>query len=135
NFQVLQMQDQIRKMQQDNEFRFQQLEGGGSGTQGNAPPPDKKSSNEPAPAAQPTRQAAASGGDGGPVLGAPPTTFGTITFDANGNVVGGSSNAGAVSNGGSGNASGEGGVGQGAVIAALPPTDSPDELYRNSYQF
>ena len=28
NFQVLQMQEQIRKMQEDNEFRFQELEGG-----------------------------------------------------------------------------------------------------------
>ena len=31
NFQVLQMQEQIRKQQEDNEFRFQQLEGGSAG--------------------------------------------------------------------------------------------------------
>ncbi|RUZ55681.1 tol-pal system protein YbgF, partial [Mesorhizobium sp. M7A.F.Ca.US.003.02.2.1] len=41
NFQVLQMQEQIRKQQEDNEFRFQQLEGGG--TQGGQPPAQKKS--------------------------------------------------------------------------------------------
>ena len=28
NFQILQMQEQMRKQQEDNEFRFQQLEGG-----------------------------------------------------------------------------------------------------------
>src|SRR5690606_38845288 len=27
NFQILQMQEQMRKMQEDNEFRFQELEG------------------------------------------------------------------------------------------------------------
>ncbi|MBN9269033.1 MAG: tol-pal system protein YbgF, partial [Mesorhizobium sp.] len=31
NFQILQMQEQMRKQQEDNEFRFQQLEGGSQG--------------------------------------------------------------------------------------------------------
>jgi tol-pal system protein YbgF len=144
NFQVLQMQDQIRKMQQDNEFRFQQLEGKEPGAQENTQPPEKKSSLEPpaqapaAPAAQAAPEATASAGGDGRVLGAPPTTFGTITFDANGNVVGGSANPGIGTNGSSGNASAQGsaaGADQGSVVAALPPADSPDELYRNSYQF
>src|SRR6266542_3756294 len=41
NFQVLQMQEQIRKQQEDNEFRFQQLEGGSQG--GQQPAEQKKS--------------------------------------------------------------------------------------------
>ncbi|TIQ50810.1 MAG: tol-pal system protein YbgF, partial [Mesorhizobium sp.] len=41
NFQVLQMQEQIRKQQEDNEFRFQQLEGGSQGAQ--QPAEQKKS--------------------------------------------------------------------------------------------
>ena len=54
NFQVLQMQEQIRKQQEDNEFRFQQLEGG---TQGGQPPAQKKSDAAP-PIPAPTWQTA-----------------------------------------------------------------------------
>ncbi|TIW63684.1 MAG: tol-pal system protein YbgF, partial [Mesorhizobium sp.] len=44
---ILQMQEQIRKQQEDNEFRFQQLEGGTQG--GQQPASQKKSDATPAP--------------------------------------------------------------------------------------
>ncbi|MER9135259.1 tol-pal system protein YbgF [Mesorhizobium sp. M0047] len=165
NFQVLQMQEQIRKQQEDNEFRFQQLEGGG--TQGGQPPAQKKSDATTgsdtnvaaAPATQPPADAApgnnqsAGGktvedvivespdGDPGKVIpgtGAPEKTFGTITVDKNGNVVDAGGNTqsttpaqdtapatGAPAKSGKSD----------TVIAALPATNDPEELYRNSYQF
>ena len=110
NFQVLQMQEQMRKQQEDNEFRFQQLEGGSSGQ----PPAQKKSEAAPqdgdtgnSVAEAPATQAPADSGaqsDGGQsvgevivesqtgdpgkvITGTPPKTFGTITVDKNGNVV------------------------------------------------
>src|SRR5690606_24202128 len=43
NFLLLQLQEQMRKMQEDNEYRFQQLEGGGATTQ-------QRSEAEPSPA-------------------------------------------------------------------------------------
>lgn len=49
SFQLLQMQETIRKQQEDNEFRFQQLEKTGAG--GAAKAPVKKSETDAAPAA------------------------------------------------------------------------------------
>ncbi len=51
SFQLLQMQEQLRKAQEDNEFRFQELEGGGK----------KKSSIEVVPGAGDVNTANASG--------------------------------------------------------------------------
>ncbi|MGN6551009.1 MAG: tol-pal system protein YbgF, partial [Pararhizobium sp.] len=54
NYQLLQMQEQMRQMQKDNEFRFQQLEGGGhaggggGGTAAGAPSPDRSETGRPA---------------------------------------------------------------------------------------
>ncbi|HEU4987906.1 MAG TPA: tol-pal system protein YbgF [Rhizobiaceae bacterium] len=136
NFQILQMQDQIRRMQEDNEFRFQQLEGGGSGgasapasTEGGSPRTEAPSSDAPARAQAPaTNDVARSAPTGDrPALGTPPQELGTITFDANGNVVGGS--PGGLLQGSTGQPA------DGTTVAALPPTDDPEELYRNSYEF
>ncbi|MBX3566593.1 MAG: tol-pal system protein YbgF [Rhizobiaceae bacterium] len=129
NFQVLQLQEQLRKMQEDNEFRFQELEKRGDAggkkdrTVASAPaaaPPE-------ASAAQPgtvdeviagdTTSATQPGADG--TLGAPPKTFGSLSVDENGNVI----EEGAVA------------PSDGAAVAALPPSNDPEELYRNSYQF
>lgn len=133
NFQILQMQDQIRRMQEDNELRFQELE-------------QKRSD---AGGVEPARRdhAAASGNSGsgddefyadapktgqngqvqngqvqsGQVLGAAPRDFGTITFDAQGNAVG----AGLPSR-----------PADDTTVAALPPRGGDaDELYRDSYEF
>ena len=168
NFQVLQMQEQIRKQQEDNEFRFQQLEG--SGTQGGQPPAQKKSDattgTDTDVAAAPATQAPADAGaapgndqsaggktvqdvivespdgDPGKVIpgtGAPEKTFGTITVDKNGNVIdaGGNtqSTAPAQDAAPATGAPAKAGKSEGTVVAALPSTNDPEELYRNSYQF
>jgi tol-pal system protein YbgF len=162
NFQILQMQEQIRKQQEDNEFRFQQLEGsGGQGTQKKSDAgstPDRSVAQAPAAqpdggadqtaSAQPSGQNAAGqdstdqigeviidSGNGEPgkvIQGTPPKNFGTITVDKNGNVVdAGQSATAAVPAPGAAPAA----KSNDTVVAALPPTDNADELYRNSYQF
>lgn len=167
NFQVLQMQEQIRKQQEDNEFRFQQLEGGG--TQGGQPPAQKKSDattgtdNDVAAApairatadagAAPANDQSAGGktvedvivespdGDPGKVIpgtGAPEKNFGTITVDKNGNVIdaGGNTQSTAPAQDTAPVAGAPPKAGKSdTVVAALPATNNPEELYRNSYQF
>jgi len=150
NFQILQMQEQMRKMQEDNEFRFQELEqkktdaGGGTGKRvaKSAPADDQEQAGGEAPPSieeiiveEPVR---AAGTDG-----SPETTFGTITFDEKGNVIGGSVSGSAAAAPAGAEASAETGIPEGSpsvqtdqtVVAALPTTDDPDELYRNSYEF
>lgn len=107
NFQILQMQEQIRKQQEDNEFRLQQLEegGGGQATQRKSDAtgaPDTSVAGAPPASGDAAASATVediiidSGtGDPGQVIpgqagqgtGAPPKTFGTITVDKNGNVI------------------------------------------------
>ena len=77
NFMMLQMQEQMRQMQQDNEFRFQELEGGGNRSQ--ATPGSRSDENQ---------VTVNEGGQQQDNTG----TLGTITFDDNGNVVAGLSN-------------------------------------------
>ncbi|RWO28071.1 tol-pal system protein YbgF [Mesorhizobium sp.] len=163
NFQVLQMQEQIRKQQEDNEFRFQQLEGGSQGAQ--QPREQKKSdattNTDSSVAEAPATHAPAdagtppAGGQSGEVIvesptgepgavipGTPPKTFGTITVDKNGNVIDAdgktqahapAQNTAPVS--GDQAAGTQAGKSDDTVVAALPATDDPEELYRNSYQF
>jgi tol-pal system protein YbgF len=163
NFQLLQMQEQMRKMQEDNEFRFQEIEG--KRTDAGAPASGKVAR---APAGQASAEeegdavdvpmepevlvdngtgdpaAAQSGSGGAPAgTGEPPQTFGTITFDDQGNVTGGSVGDQPLP----GSAAEQAPVRQAAPnqpegdslddtrVAALPTTDDPDELYRNSYEF
>lgn len=135
NFQILQMQDQLRKMQEDNEFRFQEIEKQKEGSvvpagepkQDNAAVPEAAPKADSAAAAEPAEApkeeaAEAPKPEAGQdvVLGAPEKPLGTITFDANGNPKGGAEAVDPV---------------DGAVLSALPPSDDPEELYRNSYQF
>jgi tol-pal system protein YbgF len=188
NFQILQMQEQMRKMQEDNEFRFQELEekktdaGAPAGRKapvdgnvasapaGRASPATPSPAEDQAAAAEEEEEEEAPGvpmepevlidnrtgdpaevpsgtGDAGG-SGTPPTDFGTITFDDKGNVTGGSvgdQTTQSVSRG-------TGSAGQAPVrqaipsqaagekpdetqVAALPATDDPEELYRNSYEF
>ena len=187
NFQILQMQEQIRKMQEDNEFRFQELEqkktdagapsdsnvasAPATGSATPAAPADQAA--VPAPAGQVTAEDGASAdvpmepevlvdnGTGDPAwsspgtggadgLGAPPKTFGTITFDDKGNVTGGSEETDQTQSvQAAGDVSGAtalpaptpvapAGVAPAQAetqVAALPSTDNADELYRNSYEF
>jgi tol-pal system protein YbgF len=134
NFQILQMQEQMRKMQEDNEFRFQELEGKKSDASG-----ETGQSVAGTPATEPTTGAAqettpkagrpansAAGSQPGAGSDTPPKTFGTIVFDADGNVTGGSVGD---------QITAQPPSSQGDQVAALPATDDPEELYRNSYEF
>lgn len=141
NFQVLQMQEQLRKMQEDNEFRFQELEQKGSGA---APKPDQ-TLDQSSPSTTDHASAQIESGAPAPATGLqapgaqahtrpnglPERTFGTITFDANGNVIGGSVGDQATLE----PAPGAEAQPDDAQVAALPETNSPDELYRNSYEY
>jgi tol-pal system protein YbgF len=123
NFLLLQMQDQIRKMQEDNEFRLQQLEERRGDAGAN---PDRRTADG---AATPPAGSATAPGE-------PPRTLGTITFDANGNPTGGSLDTAPRADAGSQTMMDEGGVDTDETrVAALPPTDDPEELYRNAYNF
>ncbi|NZD64536.1 tol-pal system protein YbgF [Rhizobium sp. WYCCWR 11290] len=101
SFQLLQMQETIRKQQEDNEFRFQQLEKTGAG--GGAKAPVKKSETDAAPAAsggddiakviqapQGAETAPSTSVPENSGLGQPPKELGSIDFDQNGNPIGGS---------------------------------------------
>jgi tol-pal system protein YbgF len=146
NFQVLQMQEQLRKMQEDNEFRFQELEKRGEAgaatnkrTQAAQPPAgDATTADKTARAGDGTvrtvtpgdRTAPPATADSqDPALGTPPVDLGNITVDKNGNVKGGKVGEPGDLLGGSGNSA------DNTTVAALPATDDPDELYRNSYEF
>jgi tol-pal system protein YbgF len=153
NFQILQMQEQMRKMQEDNEFRFQELEGKRSDAGGGAKPRATTQAPRTENTAPPAAGAVASTQTDTPLAGgtaAAPSpggekTFGTITFDRDGNVTGGSVGDSAMI-GGNLPSGGQlaadpsadpsaGAVADGTVVAALPSTSDPEELYRNSYQF
>jgi len=128
NFLLLQMEDTMRKMQEDNEFRLQQLEekrgdaGAATGTRVTAAEP-------PAPAAPSAPQE-------GPVRGEPPRTLGTVTFDANGNPTGGTLDTNGQTAGSAAPMMDDGGLDtDDTQVAALPSTDDPEELYRNAYNF
>lgn len=156
NFQILQMQEQMRKNQEDIEFRFQELEGGSGGggntnpgaktdTQGSLIPPastDSATAQASAPGAgEPmgaagdvaVAGAAPAAGDAAPTNAASVETFGTITFDGSGNVTGGSVGDQAVISRGA-EAPADPGT-DGTVVAALPATENPDELYSSAYEF
>jgi tol-pal system protein YbgF len=103
-----------------------------------AQPPQSSGTLLPPPSgtatAQPARDLA------GTTHGEPPRNLGSITFDEHGNPTGGSIAAEPLP----GVTVGQANAGQanaglprtdGEVVAALPPTDNPEELYRNSYEF
>lgn len=129
NFQILQMQEQMRKMQEDNEFRFQELEQKKSDAGGKS---GRVVAGTDAAPAQPGGEAAASAAPaqaGQATTGEPPKTFGTIVFDADGNVKG------AVPGDQAAGAEQGGGEADDTTVAALPAAGDPEELYRNSYEF
>ena len=168
NFQILQMQEQMRKMQEDNEFRFQELEqkktDAGTKTNRNVAETPPAEAGQPAigetaaapPAPAPAEEVTVDDGSGNPAPvpgtepapGTPPKTFGTITFDDKGNVTGGSVGD-QITEAPAPNAPVEQAAPEAAsgaqdvpnvqaddtVVAALPATDDPEELYRNSYEF
>jgi tol-pal system protein YbgF len=144
NFQILQMQEQMRKVQEDNEFRFQELEkgkrsdAGGKSDRTVASAPSSRTTAEASVDASAGSAPSARGVSPGTTdsaaidpqtdsstsqqLGEPAHDLGQIEFDANGNVIGGSKNdnpAQPVEN---------------ATVAALPQTDDPKVLYNQAYQ-
>ncbi|MGH6761325.1 MAG: tol-pal system protein YbgF [Phyllobacterium sp.] len=155
NFQILQMQEQMRKVQEDNEFRFQELEKSKRSdasdkqdrTVAEAPTDHSveeasqdASSNSAAPGQAQDSEASTANADSmaiepqtsdpnAPKPGTQPQTLGTIRFDANGNVIGETQNV-----------PGQQGAlplspdGQ-TVVASIPQTDDPKELYQQAYQF
>jgi tol-pal system protein YbgF len=146
NFQVLQMQEQLRKMQEDNEFRFQELEKRGEAgaaankkTEATQPRAKGTTTADNGPAARDGTVGTVTSGNSAappatadsedPALGAPPANLGEVTVDKNGNVKGAKMGEPSEPAGGSGNSS------DNTTVAALPVTDDPDELYRNSYEF
>lgn len=132
NFQILQMQEQMRKMQEDNEFRFQELEQKKSDTGAKS---GRVVAETEAPAAKTGGDTAASGtaaedGTGTTTAtGEPPRTFGTIVFDAEGNVKGAVAGDPAAGNAQADEPADD------TTVAALPQAGDPEELYRNSYEF
>ncbi|PLU00690.1 tol-pal system protein YbgF [Sinorhizobium medicae] len=98
SFQLLQMQELIRKFQEDNEFRFQDLESGRSSSKKSGalatPKSNDQASVPPGVTDSPSPSAPAAGGadmagvDPNATGAAPaPSTLGQIIFDENGNPV------------------------------------------------
>ncbi len=118
NFLLLQTQEQLRRMQEDNDFRFRELENAGDDTE-----PQRKSEIRPKKQRVITDNGAAGTGD-------PPRELGTIVINPDGSVK-------------------EATIGEpmdllgreqpagqdGTVVAALPSTSDPEELYSNAYEF
>lgn len=77
-FQMLQMQEQMRQMQQDNEFRFQELEN----TSG-----QRSDAGSLAPGIE--QSTTASTTQGGQTTGAPAMDLGSLKIDQNGDLIGG----------------------------------------------
>ncbi|MBN9052233.1 MAG: tol-pal system protein YbgF, partial [Rhizobiales bacterium] len=142
SYQLLQMQEQIRKAQEDNEYRFQDLEnskGKASGKSGaldkpvNGGTPEQQIASNPVPADD-TAGAATLGQQGG---GAQPQELGSIKFDENGNPIGAETNPNlnnqSASIGGDNTASGaDTGLPQ-ASQSSTASLDNPDDLYQAAY--
>jgi tol-pal system protein YbgF len=96
SFQLLQMQEQLRKAQEDNEFRFQELEGGKKKSSLERPADQDTANNtsgDQTPEVQPGQDAAQLDqpmDDSGNSLdmGNPPIDLGKLAVDEDGNVVG-----------------------------------------------
>ena len=119
NFQILQMQEQVRKMQEDNEFRFQELEKSKQGSVKQKP----SNTDVAAAPADPVGDAIANDQNAdAPVVsskdGTAPKDLGTVTFDANGNPVAGTA---------------EQAPADGTDTASLGDANDPKELYKTAY--
>ncbi|RYC11645.1 tol-pal system protein YbgF [Ciceribacter ferrooxidans] len=98
SYQLLQMQEQIRKFQEDNEFRFQDLEKSKSTKSGALKAPVESGTQQDEVARVITTEPPASAGDpSGAALGTPEQTLGSIELDSSGMPVSASINPGAES--------------------------------------
>jgi tol-pal system protein YbgF len=149
NFQVLQLQEQLRKIQEDYDYRLQELEkkSDASGKSNSKVAGDTTKPAADSDTSQPSSvedviaddtPGAASENGSGETLGAPEKNFGVITVDKDGNVKSVESPGSDVAEGDApppaGTGSGTGNQNGGSIVAALPNTEDPEELYRNSYQ-
>ncbi|MDK1375213.1 MULTISPECIES: tol-pal system protein YbgF [unclassified Sinorhizobium] len=154
SFQLLQMQEQIRKFQEDNEFRFQDLENGKSSSKKSGALETPKSSDQASvtpgvtdsqPPTAPSaggNDMAATGANPGSTGAAPPTTLGQIIFDESGNPVstttgaqpGANATLPGVDTGTANSAGGDAGInanpGTEQQTASL---DNPGDLYQSAY--
>lgn len=134
NFQILQIQEQMRKMQEDVDFRLQEVEQK-RGDAGSAEPTRKAEATSPAASSQ---AAAEETKPAGQIASADKTApnekpLGTIVFDDKGNVKGGTIDASATE--GAAELSEEAVETDNQKVAALPSGDNPGELYRDSYEY
>lgn len=136
NFQILQMQEQMRKMQEDVDFRLQELEQKKSDAGGVAPAAEPRKSVAEAPAAAlpppsaPSPSVAQAPAEG---PGEPEKPLGSIVFDKDGNVVGGTLDPAAVKEAEAADETHADTDGE-TVAAVSPSSSDPKELYRNSYE-
>ncbi len=131
-FQILQMQEQIRKTQEDNEFRFQELEKSKQGMakpskSGNdvaaapaddQPAQDQAAQDQPADGQAAAVDAPADVANTDPQLGSGEKPLGSIKFDENGNPIGGTVDQ---------------VIEADPQSASLPSSDNPEEIYRVAY--
>ncbi|MBC8129281.1 MAG: tol-pal system protein YbgF [Rhizobiaceae bacterium] len=124
SFQLLQMQEQLRKMQEDNEFRFQELEGGrASGAAANG---------QRTEAAPPRTSPSTSTGTAGVATGLPPAS---AEEDEIGSLLGdGLDTSGLGTPGATAPAAGSGGLSGSGTVAAVTPS-GPGELYDLAYNY
>jgi tol-pal system protein YbgF len=144
SYQLLQMQEQLRKTQEDNEYRFQEIEGGkgGSGKSGALDQPVNGGTADQQIASNgvPADDAAGTNTLGGSATGsgaAEPQELGSIRFDENGNPVGAEANPSLDNQSASiGTGNSLPGVEDGLPQASQSSTaslDNPDDLYQVAY--
>ncbi|WP_411033394.1 tol-pal system protein YbgF [Shinella sp. BYT-45] len=142
SYQLLQMQEQLRKTQEDNEYRFQELESGKSGGSGKSGALDKPvnggtADQQIASNGVPADDTAGTGTLGTPGGGAQPQELGSIKFDENGNPIGAETNPDLNNKSASiGNDNALPGVDSGLPQASQSSTaslDNPDDLYQAAY--
>lgn len=151
SFQLLQMQEQIRKFQEDNEFRFQDLESGKASPKKSGALQTPKSSDQAsvtpgvtdsqtmAPAGDGTGMASPGVNQGGNGAAAP-TTLGQIVFDQNGNPVAATTDAEPGANAtlpgveaGAGLPADDGGLNGNPGSQQTAALDNPGDLYQSAY--
>ena len=147
NFQILQLQEQLRKIQEDYDFRLQELEKK-SDASGKTTPKVAGDTSQPCPRSDRFGREQRRGchcrghcqhhhNGRRWRSGEPAKTFGVITVDKDGNVKSVESPRSDVAAGGTPPAADNSGTGTdngGSIVAALPKTEDAEELYRNSYQ-
>ena len=138
SYQLLQMQEQIRKAQEDNEYRFQEIEGGKGGASGKSGALDKPVNGGTADQQTASNQVPADDAAGADMqstandgTGAQPQELGSIKFDENGNPIGADANP-DLNNQSAALPGVDGGQPQ-ASGSATASLDNPDDLYKVAY--